>query len=263
MDRIATARYRVRAEGLFGRPEKPFSFVMLADLHNRSYGADNCDLLALIAAQKPKAVLLAGDMITAKFGRVRMEEAMRLMGALTSRWPVYAVNGNHEQRLTDTAVYGGAWETYLGRVRSLGVQLLRNAREDITVQGMRMAVCGYEMEAEDYKHPGRIGPEEIASAIGPAPGDRYTILLAHHPDCFGACAAWGADLTLSGHKHGGMVRLPLIGPLAGPGPELFPRRTRGMYLESGRRLIVSAGLGGHTIPIRINNPPELVVIDFL
>ena len=88
-------------------------------------------------------------------------------------------------------------------------------------------------------------------------------MLAHHPAYFDAYASWGADLTLSGHLHGGMIRLPFVGGLVSPQMRLFPKYDKGLYTKKGKKLIVSAGLANHTVNIRINNPPELVVIDFV
>ena len=105
--------------------------------------------------------------------------------------------------------------------------------------------------------------EEIREALGEPAEGAYRILLAHNPDYFSAYAQWGADLTLSGHLHGGMVRLPKIGGLISPNWTLFPKYDHGLYTIEEKKMIVSAGLGSHTIKLRINNPPELVVLDFV
>ncbi len=263
MDNLKISHYRIRGKDSAGRPREPFSLAVLADLHNCEIGPSNRELLAAIGKHSPQAVLLAGDMLTAKFGRVHMERSLALMGELTSRYPVFSVNGNHEERLTDEDRYGSAWEKYRSRAESIGVQILRSRGVELRAKGMRLSLYGYEMTPEEYKHPSELTPEDLERALGPAPEDSFSILLIHHPDSFAACVGWGADLTLCGHKHGGMIRLPGAGGLLGPGLQLFPRYTRGMYLENERRMIVSAGLGSHTIPLRINNPPELVIVDIL
>ena len=91
----------------------------------------------------------------------------------------------------------------------------------------------------------------------------YHILLAHNPVYFKQYAAWGADLTLSGHLHGGIIRLPLIGGVITPQAKLFPRYSAGKYEIGEKWMIVSRGLGTHTIPIRFNNKPELSVIHLI
>jgi hypothetical protein len=103
----------------------------------------------------------------------------------------------------------------------------------------------------------------LEQMIGKPNDDSFRLLLAHHPCYFDAYAGWGADLTLSGHLHGGIVRLPFFGGVVSPQIRLFPRYDKGMYTMDGKKMIVSAGLGSHTIKLRINNPPELIIIDFV
>ena len=106
--------------------------------------------------------------------------------------------------------------------------------------------------------------EEITEALGVCEeSDAFQILLAHNPVYFKQYAAWGADLTLSGHLHGGIIRLPLIGGVITPQAKLFPRYHAGKYQIGKKTLIVSRGLGTHTIPIRFNNKPELSVIHLM
>ena len=104
---------------------------------------------------------------------------------------------------------------------------------------------------------------QIEDALGKceqAPG-LYNILLAHNPVYFKQYAAWGADLTLSGHLHGGIIRLPFIGGVITPQAKLFPKYDRGIFEKDGKYLVVSAGLGEHTVPVRIFNPPQLICIE--
>lgn len=89
---------------------------------------------------------------------------------------------------------------------------------------------------------------------------QYGVLLAHNPLCFDSYAKWGADLTLCGHVHGGMIRLPFAGGLLSPEREFFPKYSAGIYEHSGKKMIVSRGLGSGTFGIRILNRPEIVVI---
>ena len=90
--------------------------------------------------------------------------------------------------------------------------------------------------------------------------EAFHILLAHNPVYFDTYAAWGADLTLSGHLHGGIIRIPGIGGLITPQAQLFPKYDRGLISVNGKYMVVSAGLGEHTVPIRIFNPPQLILI---
>ena len=91
--------------------------------------------------------------------------------------------------------------------------------------------------------------------------DRYNILLAHNPMYFESYALWGADLTLSGHLHGGLLRLPVLGGVISPQMKLFPKYCCGLYEKYRRKLLVTAGLGSHSIAFRINNPAEIMLLE--
>lgn len=264
MSDFKVTRHRVRISDVQPNLRRPFSAVFLSDLHNVSYGEGNSRLLQEIRNENPELVLVAGDMLTA--GREpAMDAAMSLMNALTRSCQVYYANGNHEHRMkVNTERYGDSYERYSNAIKSFGVHLLENTGTDLDIEGAKLAVWGLELPGEYFKkgRAERLTQEQVAELLGRPRGDSFNILLAHHPVYCEAYAAWGADLTLSGHLHGGIVRLPLLGGVISPQMRLFPKYDRGLYKVDGRRLIVSAGLGSHTIPLRVNNPPEMIVIDF-
>jgi predicted MPP superfamily phosphohydrolase len=264
MSEFRVTRYTIRLEGRHRRLQKPFTAVFLSDLHGVCYGKDNCVLLQRIQEQNPAVVLVAGDMVTA--GKTaELDAALSLMNELTRRYPVYYANGNHEYRLKyNTDFYGTCYAEYADRIRSMGVHLLENSRESVEIEKQPFSIWGLELPGAYFRR-GRcthLEAQTIRELLGEPEPDRFHILLAHHPAYFEAYDDWGADLTLSGHLHGGMVRLPWLGGVISPQFRLFPHYDRGLYTQNGHRLIVSAGLGSHTIPIRINNPPELVAIEF-
>lgn len=265
MSDFKVTRYKIHARSEYNSPETPFSVVFLSDLHNVSYGENNARLLQEINSQEPEAVLVAGDLLVAG-KEPQTGEALSLMDRLTRQYPVYYANGNHEQRMRENVdFYGDAYKEYSEEIRSLGVHLLENTGAGIRLQRMNLQIWGYELPLEYYQRGVRreLLPQQIEHELGSPFDNAFHILLAHHPAYFSAYAAWGADLTLSGHYHGGMVRLPFLGGVISPQFRLFPKYSRGMYTLEDRTMIVSAGLGSHTIPLRINNPPELVVIDFI
>lgn len=265
MSEFKVTRYKVRVRKTARAPEKPFSIVLLSDLHNMSYGESNSFLLSEIRSQNPEAVFVSGDMLTGQ-REPQMDAAMVLMKELTKKYPVYYANGNHEQRMKlHPEHYGENYETYSEAIRSFGVHLLENTSEKIEIQRMQMTVWGYEIPAEYYRRTGtrELTAGQITEVLGTPQEDSYHLLLAHNPVYFPAYAAWGADLTLSGHLHGGIIRLPFLGGVVSPQMRLFPKYDRGLFEENGKSMIVSAGLGSHTIRLRVNNPPELVVIDLL
>ncbi len=263
---------------------------VIADLHDHSFGSDNQVLLEKIREQRPDFVLSTGDLLTAKHGKFRLANAQALAAALAKEFPFYLVNGNHEERLkTHLDDFGDAYSLYAKELKTAGVHFLNNRTEEISFGGITFALTGYEVPLEDYSrvHKVKSAAESIRKALKavdkegtdtrgtvtsgsetdmdaqPNRNDgTYRILLCHHPDLFEACADFGADLVLSGHNHGGMVRLPLLGGVIGSTLMPFPRYSKGLYEKGKSKMIVSAGLGAHTIPVRINNPRELVVIDF-
>ena len=161
--------------------------------------------------------------------------------------------------------YGASYERYSNTIKSLGVHLLENGSERLEIQRMALRIWGLELDQTYFRRGGRsvLTASRIDEMLGRPEEGCFHILLAHHPAYFDAYASWGADLTLSGHLHGGMIRLPFVGGLVSPQMRLFPKYDKGLYTKKGKKLIVSAGLGNHTVNIRINNPPELVVIDFV
>ncbi len=145
----------------------------------------------------------------------------------------------------------------------MGIQPLVNSHVLLAEYGI--AVYGLEMDKFYYKRfriPS-MAPAYLEGILGEPMGGYYNILLAHNPDFFPRYAAWGADLVLSGHVHGGVARVPFWGKgIISPGYRLFPRYDGGIFREGKSVMVLSRGLGMHTIPVRLFNPGELWVVDF-
>ena len=102
--------------------------------------------------------------------------------------------------------------------------------------------------------------EKKLGNVGKSERDKYQVLIAHNPLYFPEYAEWGADMTVSGHVHGGIIRLPLLGGVISPAIALFPKYDGGKYMRGDKAMILSRGLGTHTIHVRFNNPGEVSVI---
>ena len=153
-------------------------------------------------------------------------------------------------------------ERYADALGEMGIEPLANAHAELG--GYGIAVYGAEIDRYYYKRLKvmGMGPDYLPSVLGQAPGDLFTVLLAHNPDYFPQYAAWGADLVLSGHVHGGVARVPFWGKgVIAPTLRLFPEYDGGIYEKNGAVMVLSRGLGTHTIPIRVFNPGELWVVD--
>ncbi len=248
------------------KPREPFSVALLSDLHNASFDRQGKAILKALKETSPRFIFSAGDMVTAKNGRGGYEEAARLIREMTGICPVYLSQGNHELRMKEFPErYGDMYERYMDEVGKTGAVLLDNETIRLEAPGMSLALSAFSVPYPCYRRRGRkpLNEEEIQAALGKADRDTFQILLAHHPDFFSAYCTWGADLVLSGHVHGGIVRLPLLGGVFGSTYRLFPEFTRGRYHRGKQEMILSAGLGSHTIPVRIGNPTQLVMLDFV
>ncbi|MCI8372981.1 MAG: hypothetical protein HFI75_11435 [Lachnospiraceae bacterium] len=244
--------------------EKVCRFVVLADLHNHSYGKENERLLAAIEKAEPDFVVSAGDMLVAKPGR-SMKTAINLIQQLSAKYPVYYGNGNHEYRLRIyPKQYGSMYQQYKEVLDSCGVHHLENQKETIKFGNRKINICGLEIDRKYYKRFDKItmGNDYIESEIGKKP-NLFTILIAHNPAYFPQYADWGAELTVSGHVHGGIINLPKLGGVISPQIRLFPKYDGGLYRAHGKYMILSRGLGTHTIPFRIRNRAELIVVDLI
>ena len=255
-NRFHVVEYTIHSHKLY-RDE---DIVVLSDLHNKSYGKENERLLQGIERVHPDAVYVAGDIITSKAGE-SMKNGIALMQALGKKYPVYYGMGNHEHKLRlNTEKYGLMYQIYETALKKSGIELMSNVRAYDADHNVD--ICGLEIGREYYHkaQKKKMSGDYITSKVGTCHKGTFQILLAHNPDYFDQYAAWGADLVLSGHVHGGVMRLPLLGGVISPSFRLFPRYDGGEFHKGPSTMILSRGLGMHTIPIRIFNPGELVVV---
>ncbi len=263
MKRFRIINYEIPLDREKYHPSQKIRIVFLSDLHNQVYGEANDILLKKIEEQKPDLIAVAGDLLTSD-GKENEWIALELMKALGEKYPVYYANGNHECRMKQKPeIYGERYQNYASELRSYGVHLLENEAEDLMLYGVPIRIYGLEISLKYYQRfsQEKLTEEEIHQSLGFCDRERYTLLLAHNPMCFSAYAEWGADLTFSGHLHGGFLRIPLIGGVISPQCVLFPKYDRGLFEVEGHKLIVGAGIGTHSKIPRLGNPPELVVVD--
>ena len=239
--------------------------IFLSDLHNAQLGKENENLLTAIDEEKPDYIIAGGDMLVSKASH-HSEEAIKLMRKLAVRYPVYCGNGNHEERLLwrqkECPEAGEIYQNYKRALQDCGVHHLYNETIKIEEKGSYLYISGLELSECYYDkftyHPMSVSYME--KRLGTCQKDSFHILLAHNPYYFKTYASWGADLTLSGHLHGGIVRLPFIGGVIAPSYQLFPRYDAGLFRIGKKRMIVSVGLGSHSIKIRLFNPPKIDII---
>lgn len=265
-NKYGVARYRIRLE----KPQLHIAptglkIVYLTDLHNCEWGPDNQVLLDLVEAEKPDLVLCGGDMPLAHPGAAP-DVAVHFLRELSERHRVYYGFGNHEYRLRIyPETYGDVYRQYLAALRGCDIVFLDNADTALTVKGIPVRIFGLSIGRKYYRRGTRerMPADYIEKLIGPPDPAAVNLLLAHTPRYLESCFAWGADLTLCGHYHGGVMRLPHGRSLLSPDPGLFPRNARGGFRHGRQAAVVSAGLGEHTVKLRVRNPREIVSIRLL
>ncbi len=254
-------RYQIQSQKLKGL-KAPLRFVVLADLHNKSYGVNNERLLDAIREAQPDGILIAGDMIVARPG-ADMTVATGLIRELAAEYPIYYGNGNHEYRLKlYPEDYGTMYDEFMQVLRENQVIHLENEQYDLPGVDLPVRIYGLDLERQYYQRfqKTKMDRSYLDDVLGPLDGQAYNILLAHNPAYFTEYSRWGADLVLSGHLHGGIVRIPGIGGLISPQVDVFPRYSGGIYEKDGSTMVLSRGLGTHTINFRLFNRPELIVL---
>ena len=251
--------YQVNTDKIKGK----YTFALLSDLHGYVFGNNNDTLTKAILDAKPDAVLCAGDMFTGHYikGGINYEPGFNLLSELAGKCPVYMANGNHEHKVkTYTGVFGNFFDRYKSRLKKAGVIVLEN--DSIDIQGTNIRVTGLELNHDYFRKVVMAKMEDnvVERYVGHSDASKYQVLIAHNPQYFPKYAAWGADLTVSGHVHGGIVRLPLLGGVISPAIVLFPKYDGGLFDINGKKMVLSRGLGTHSINVRMFNPCELCII---
>ena len=260
-DCLVTEKYRIASEKIHGQGK---TIVFLTDLHNKEFGEENSRLLETVRKVKPDAVLFGGDGMVAKRGNSDVRIPLALLTELAKEFPVYCGNGNHESRmLWKSEIYGETYENYRTALENAGIRYLSNEAADLDSD---IRIYGLDLPKSAYlPRSGEIPEGLLKETLGEPDPEKFCLLLAHSPLFFEEYAAWGADLALSGHFHGGIIRLPLVGGVMTPQYQFFYPRCAGYFELPGKereksRMIVGRGLGTHSINIRLNDKPQVVVV---
>lgn len=223
--------------------------VVLSDLHGKRFGRQHSRLLEAVRKAGPDVICLCGDMMDEWSGT---EYLRPLLEGLAEIAPVYYVTGNHEWA-------SGRMPEMRQLLEETGVTYLSNTFVPLERNGDTITLAGID---DPNGYADQKTPEELAAEVYAACGDPFWMLLAHRNDRFaGEYSLLGADLTISGHGHGGIWRLPFVGGVFGTQRNLFPTHTAGFYSDNGASVFVSRGLGNspRVIP-RILNRPQVAVI---
>lgn len=225
--------------------------AVVTDFHS----SDNADdVVAMVASCAPDAVLLVGDMFDDDIANRPTERTLSLMRQLSAQYPCYYVSGNHE-------AWTGEMDALYQQTEEAGVTVLRMSSGVLTVRGQRIALCGIPDPYEMVFSGAPDTEEQIRQAMENVDSADFTVLLAHRPELLAKYAQFPLDLVVSGHAHGGQVRIPgVLNGLYAPNQGWFPKLAGGAYTQDGTTLIVSRGLAVRTRLPRIFNRPEVVLV---
>lgn len=252
---LKTSFFKIHSDKL--NLSEKIRIVHISDLHRKKFGNCNENLLKAIKNTSPDYIFITGDMISRNV--TDLTDFEHLINELLKIAPVYYSLGNHEKDLETISN-----KLYLQLISIIQKKciLLDNNSAEIKADDKNIDITGITIYNECYKSNGsyknlrKITTEDIHTLIGKK-SDNFNILLAHNPVFFESYADYGPDIVLSGHIHGGCVRLPFLGAVLSPERKFFPKYSKGLYKKNNTSMIVSAGLG----KFRMFNPPEIIVID--
>ena len=227
-----------------------YKIVQVSDLHNAEFGENNIDLLSAIKEQSPDIIVVTGDIIDSR--RTDVQIARDFVNNASEIAPVYYVTGNHEARVLV--------EDEIDNVElNENVIVLHN--KDVLIEKGKSVIQLIGVDDPDYKAV-KNSTEYMNKRLEKYCNNEYfKILLSHRPELFEVYTQNNMNVIFSGHAHGGQIRLPFIGGVIAPHQGLCPTYDAGLhYATDDTTMVVSRGLGDSIIPLRINNPPELVVV---
>ena len=243
-------------EFTFTDPDLPAGFdgmriVQLSDLHGAVFGENNADLISAVKAADPDIIVLTGD-LQDRYRNTPPTYSWQLGAAMSAIAPTYFITGNHEWAVGEVPALKEGLE-------AAGVTVLSNSFVPLEQGGDTIVLAGID---DPNGYADQKTPEELAAEVYEAYGeDVYWLLLAHRNNLFeDRYSLLGADLTISGHGHGGIIRLPFTDGLISVERTLFPSYTAGFYHAGSTDVFVSRGLGNSGPSFRLFNRPQIAVL---
>ncbi len=234
--------------------------ALISDLHQMEFGEYNTALAKKIKLEEPDYIFFAGDM--GDSNSYSVDAFYDLMDSLGDDIPLICVPGNHDLRLGGGKVH----KNVVDEINASGAVLLNNTCAQMALDDQKIYVYGFcplleKKEDVDIKRWAfeEVKDGDIEKKLGKCPTDAPVLLLTHDPTPFELYAKWGATLTLCGHMHGGLLRIPFAGGVFGPNRKIFPKYTAGEYELNGKKLFVTRGLGNDYF-FRFGNAPEISIL---
>ncbi|MGM9593252.1 MAG: metallophosphoesterase [Candidatus Onthomonas sp.] len=273
---VWVTRYEIESSRL---PEgfDGYRIVQIADLHSVRTPEQAQLLLTRVREEQPDLIALTGDQIDSHYYADHStptegqeedflpdRDTLELIRALTDMAPVYAVYGNHEMMLLDDPERN----PFKTALEEMGVTILYQQCVTLNRNGDSILLAGIQDPATLYKNEDYDGLTDTRSrmqamldnTLGEVDPEQFVLLLSHRPEYFELYQDYPIDLALTGHAHGGQIRLPGVGGLYAPGQGWFPKYTSGVFQQGRLSMVVSRGLGNSILPLRVFDPPELVTV---
>lgn len=231
-----------------------YSIAHISDLHNAEMGEDNEKLLSMLRSAEPEMIAITGDLIDSR--NTNVEIALEFAKEAMKVAPCYYVTGNHEARVSE-------YDELKEGLAELGVVVLEDECIELEQDSEHIVLIGVDDPSFDTDYLFGDAKMVMESKLQDLTGedDRYTVLLSHRPELFDVYVESGVDLILSGHAHGGQFRLPFVGGLVAPNQGFFPEYDGGLHTKKNTNMLVSRGVGNSILPFRINNRPEVILIE--
>lgn len=222
-----------------------FTIVQISDLHNKEYPFDQAYLMNKIEDSNPDIIVITGDIVDSS--HMDMDGALEFARKCVELAPTYYITGNHEYWISKTDL-----EELISSLEEIGVICLEDECVSVKQGDANINLIGLDEKS--------LADETLKNMMLDIGTEDFNILLAHEPQYIDDYARSGVDLVLSGHAHGGQVRLPFVGGMYAPDQGFMPSYTEGEYTVGNTTMIVSRGIGNSVIPLRVFNLPEIVVI---
>ncbi len=255
-----------KREIYLNKPELPSGQIRIcffSDVHCCVNHGEPDRIMEILRQEEPDLVCCGGDNLIAK-GEYDPAPVADFLNEIGGVYRLFLAHGNHETRLRAGERKGGReiYDDFLSRLNTEKVTLLDNDDAVLEVGGLPVRIFGFTMKAQYYRRVGgpKLPPVEIREAVGVPDPSEISILLAHSPSGMPAYFRWGADLTLCGHYHGGIFRMGEHTGAVTPDLKIFSGEAYGQFEKDGHHVIVTSGAGEHSLPVRINNPREVVSV---